>query len=427
VTNAWTYDAAGNVKTASGKFGTAQATVNDDNELTEWTQGVQQMTVLGQVQPGPNNSKWFGSTASAQGHSAPVSMQDGSFGIAGVPVNSGQNLLTAIVQDVSGNTATQTVNFAVGNSPSATFSYDLNGNLSSVSSASSVLNYSYDAENRLVKVVSNSVTVLECWYDGAGHRIAKEEIIGTQTNTVQYVWDGWKLMAVLAADGQLQEFYMRGVGVDRDIGSLVAATHYISGSPPATYYLHNNHRGDVILARQGTNTVATLEYAPYGELRSYSGTYTPRFRFSSKDYDACTKWYYFLSRYYAPQWARWMNRDLIDERGGINLYQYVRNQPLHYTDSFGLDKPGCDLVGSVPGEVGDYFKKPCPLECCALHDKCYDDWGCSAWSWFGYAKDACIKCNQLVVKCLKDCKPHPDYDDPCRPNYYDAKKHKFFD
>jgi hypothetical protein len=90
VTNAWTYDEAGNVHTASGPFGQATATVNADNELTQWSQGVQQMTVLGQVQPGVNNSKWFGSTASAQGHSAPVSMQDGSFGIAAVPLTAAQ-------------------------------------------------------------------------------------------------------------------------------------------------------------------------------------------------------------------------------------------------------------------------------------------------------------------------------------------------
>jgi hypothetical protein len=69
------------VKTASEEFGLAQATVNAGNELTEWTQGVEQITVTGQMEPGANSNKWFASTASARGHSAPVSMQDGSFGI----------------------------------------------------------------------------------------------------------------------------------------------------------------------------------------------------------------------------------------------------------------------------------------------------------------------------------------------------------
>jgi RHS repeat-associated protein len=360
VTNAWTYDAAGNVRTASGKFGSAQATVNADNELISWTQTATQVTVTGLVEPGPRSNKWFASTATARGHSAPVSMQDGSFGIVGVPVNAGANVLTAMVQDVSGNSATNIVNFTVGNSQISTFSYDPNGNLSSVSSASSVLNYGYDAENRLTTVTSNSVTVLECWYDGAGHRIAKREIINGQTNTWQYVWDGWNLIAVLGADGSLKEFYTRGVGIAGDIGTLVAVTHYTGGSPNATCHLHNNHRGDVIMARQGTNTVATLEYAPYGEIRTKTGSYTPRFRFSSKEYDTATGFYHFPYRFYAPQWARWASRDPIAEHGGLNLYRYVLSNPIRRVDPKGrqfyeppLDMPpGTDIGSGIVSMAG---------------------------------------------------------------------------
>jgi RHS repeat-associated protein len=195
--------------------------------------------------------------------------------------------------------------------------------------------YSYDAENRPTTVTSNGVTELQCWYDGAGHRIAKREIVNGQTNTFQYVWDGWNLVAVLGEDGTLKEYYTRGVGIAGDIGTLVAVTQYSGGSPIASYHLHNNHRGDVIMARQGTNTVATLDYAPYGELRSQAGTYTPRLRFSSKEYDASTGFYHFPYRYYAPQWARWMTRDPIEEDGGVNAYVYVSNKPVRNVDPYG--------------------------------------------------------------------------------------------
>jgi RHS repeat-associated protein len=143
--------------------------------------------------------------------------------------------------------------------------------------------------------------------------VAKREVIGTQTNTFQYVWDGWNLVAVLDEDGALKEFYTRGVGIAGDIGTLVAVTHYTDGSPTATYYLHNNHRGDVIMAREDADTVAMLDYAPYGELRSRSGSYAPRFHFSSKEYDASSGFYHFPYRYYAPQWARWITRDPVYE------------------------------------------------------------------------------------------------------------------
>jgi RHS repeat-associated protein len=365
VTNAWTYDAAGNVKTASGKFGTAEATVNADNELVDWTQGVQQITVTGQVEPGANSNNWFASTATAQGHSAPVSMQDGSFAIVGVPVNTGENVLTATVTDVSGNTATRHQNFTVGSAGSTTFSYDANGNLASSATVPVAVVYQYDAENRLVSVTSNGVTVLQCWYDGSGRRVAKREVIGTQTNTFQYVWDGWNLVAVLGENGKLKEFCTRGVGIAGDIGTLVAVTPYsVAGFPFATRYLHNNHRGDVIMARQGTNTVATLEYAPYGELRSYSGTYTPRFRFSSKEYDASAGFYHFPYRYYAPQWARWVTRDVSGERvGDLNLYRYVANNPLDACDSDGLGiVSGVGKAIAGPGKL--CTSKSCKKEEC---------------------------------------------------------------
>jgi RHS repeat-associated protein len=359
VTNRWTYDTAGNVKTASGPFGQATAIVNADSELTRWTQGVQQITATGQVDPGANSNNWFASTASAQGHSAPVSMQDGSFGIVGVPVNAGANVLTAIVQDVSGNTATQTATFSVVSPPSTTFSYDANGNMTNSSAGVSPASvYSYDAENRPTTVTSNGVTELQCWYDGAGHRIAKREIVNGQTNTFQYVWDGWNLVAVLGEDGTLKEYYTRGVGIAGDIGTLVAVTQYSGGSPIASYHLHNNHRGDVIMARQGTNTLATLDYAPYGELRSQAGSYAPRFCFSSKEYDGVTGLYHFPYRYYAPQWARWMTRDLVDERRESNLYSYVMGNPDNYFDPDGRGPVEIPIPGWPPSFPKPKFKFP---------------------------------------------------------------------
>jgi len=267
-----------------------------------------------------------------------VGTQDGSFAISNVAVTAGANLLTVTVEDVTGNIGTQVVNFTVQTVTNGSqFAYDGNGNLSSVTGSSSGnWSYQYDAENRLVNVTSNGVTVLQCWYDGAGHRVAKQEIAGTQTNAVQYIWDGWTLVAVLDGNGQLQEFYTRGVGIAGDVGSLVAVTLYSGGNPFGTYYLHNNHRGDMILVRNGTITVATLDYTPYGELRSQSGRYQPRFRFSSKEYDVSTGFYHFPYRYYAPQWARWPSRDSIGEEGGENLYSFAGNDPVTRMDELGL-------------------------------------------------------------------------------------------
>jgi RHS repeat-associated protein len=42
-------------------------------------------------------------------------------------------------------------------------------------------------------------------------------------------------------------------------------------------------------------------------------------------------------RAYDPSLQRWLNRDPIGERGGINLYGFARNNPLAWIDPLGLD------------------------------------------------------------------------------------------
>jgi hypothetical protein len=43
--------------------------------------------------------------------------------------------------------------------------------------------------------------------------------------------------------------------------------------------------------------------------------------------------------------GNWPNRDPIGERGGINLYGYVGNNPINYFDPFGLD--GAAALGAL--------------------------------------------------------------------------------
>src|SRR5689334_16839078 len=44
-----------------------------------------------------------------------------------------------------------------------------------------------------------------------------------------------------------------------------------------------------------------------------------------------------LFRWYDPNLQRWINRDPIGEAGGINLYDFVGNDPVNYQDAFGLE------------------------------------------------------------------------------------------
>jgi len=49
---------------------------------------------------------------------------------------------------------------------------------------------------------------------------------------------------------------------------------------------------------------------------------------------------YYLYRFYSPQLGRWINRDPIEEAGGINLYGFVGNDVVNKIDALGLMSVG---------------------------------------------------------------------------------------
>jgi hypothetical protein len=55
--------------------------------------------------------------------------------------------------------------------------------------------------------------------------------------------------------------------------------------------------------------------------------------------------------FYNPQTSRWLNRDPIEERGDVNLYRFVKNNPTSSVDRLGLMS---------------LFRKPCC--CCCVED-----------------------------------------------------------
>jgi RHS repeat-associated protein len=61
-----------------------------------------------------------------------------------------------------------------------------------------------------------------------------------------------------------------------------------------------------------------------------------RHRFSTKYCDYETGLYYYGYRFYVPELMRWLNRDPIGERGGLNMYSFCHNHGLGRFDPLGL-------------------------------------------------------------------------------------------
>jgi RHS repeat-associated protein len=146
------------------------------------------------------------------------------------------------------------------------------------------------------------------------------------------------------------------------IGGLLArSSGYSSGNwtSHADYYSDGN--GNVTSLIDGNQSVvASYRYDPFGNIISKSGTLANAnvYRFSSKEVHLASGMYYYGFRFYDPSLQRWVNRDPVNEAGGINLYGFLRNSPLNAVDPVGLCEPnGIPLLGNIVQSVIDEVEK----------------------------------------------------------------------
>jgi len=100
-------------------------------------------------------------------------------------------------------------------------------------------------------------------------------------------------------------------------------------------------------------TSATYRCDPYGRLLASDGGMAAAnvYRFSSKEVHPNIELYYYGFRFYDPTLQRWLNRDPIFERGGVNLYVFVRNAPSFLMDFFGPKDWTCEETEGLLGEM----------------------------------------------------------------------------
>jgi RHS repeat-associated protein len=108
-------------------------------------------------------------------------------------------------------------------------------------------------------------------------------------------------------------------------------------SGEALYYYHNDHLGTPQILTDETGTVSWKAiYSPFGEADISIGTVENPLRFPGQYYDQETGLHYNWNRYYDPKTGRYLSPDPIGLEGGINLFIYVANNPINFTDPLGL-------------------------------------------------------------------------------------------
>jgi len=253
-----------------------------------------------------------------------------------------------VIQAVAGaNSASSTGSVFLAKTPE-TFVHDADGNLIQ----DGHWTYTWDGENRLVamEALSTVPSAAKLWvefeYDWQGRRIGKavKAWSGTSyTNAygLKFLYDGWNLAAELDTNNNVVRSYLWGTdlsGSDQGaggVGGLLAVNVATNGVHFPAYDGNGNIAG-LVSAASGAIT-ARYEYGPFAEPIRVSGPIAKAMplRFSTKYLDEETGFYYYGYRYYDPSTGRWLSRDPIGERGGLNRYAFVGNSPANFNDYLG--------------------------------------------------------------------------------------------
>jgi len=218
----------------------------------------------------------------------------------------------------------------------------------------------YDAWNRLVSVSSGGVLQASYAYDGQGWRVTK-----TTGSTVRhyYYTSAWQVvLETLGSSPSANREYVWGL-LGRD--NLV---WWFNATGGRQYYPMADPNGCVTaLVNESGVMEERYGYEAYGAPRfmnpsfgaiSSSG-YDFNILYDGYRRDEESGFYQVRWRYLHPTLGRWLTRDPIGYRGGLNLYAYVGNRPVNRVDAYGLTggntrySPPFQRPAPNPGGSGD--------------------------------------------------------------------------
>jgi RHS repeat-associated protein len=219
------------------------------------------------------------------------------------------------------------------------YTYDENGNLTSKTSKANgeVTTYTYDAENQLIRVDRPGL-VAEYRYDALGRRIEKV-VNGVST---RYMYHNEDIILELDGANNVTALYIHGPGIDEPL----AMFRSVAGIQVVAF--HADGLGSITtLTDLNGNPVRSYTYDSFGRLVAQTGTLTNSYTYTGRELDPESGLLYYRARYYDPSVGRFLHQDPIGLAGGdINLYAYVRNNPVNSLDPEGLAAPAAPAIAA---------------------------------------------------------------------------------
>ena len=243
-----------------------------------------------------------------------------------------------------------------------TYQYDNNGNLirKTHKITGIITQYTYDFENRLIKINLPLGITAEYKYDPFGRRIEKN--ISGQITT-KYLYDNEDIImeyaAIIPTNTNITTKYIHGPGIDEPLSMIRNNLSAVPAQAGKTYYYHADALESITrMTDQNGNTVQTIRYDTFGNIKSIKNPLLIQpYAYTGREYDIESGFYYLRNRYYDPRIGRFISKDPIGFAGGdVNLFRYVGNNAVNYTDPYGLQErppvyPTRPVIPIPPGQT----------------------------------------------------------------------------
>jgi len=236
--------------------------------------------------------------------------------------------------------------------------------------------YLYDAEGRLC-AVNNSGALTGYIYDASGIRVAKGSLTSFSCN---FASNGYATTSsyVLGPGGEQVTEY-NGAGTWQHTNAFASGALLASYHDTDTYFALNDWLGTKRAEISAGGQIANYHSLAYGNGFTQTGTApdATEHHFTGKERDAESGNDYFEARYYSSSMGRFMSPDWsakedpvpyaqLDDPQSLNLYSYVRNNPLSHADADGhcpfciplLAGGGSVLAGTEEGAAIGAFGGP---------------------------------------------------------------------
>ncbi len=207
--------------------------------------------------------------------------------------------------------------------------YEPNGNLSQIGGWS----YEYDALNRLVKASDGKVSA-QFYYDARNRAVARNYNGKITLNT----YSGWNLIEERDDQDRQKARYIHGRKVDEIIAMV---------NRHGIFYPHHDALGNVtMLTDSDGKLVERYNYSSSGKVQIFNARGTAldvssvdnRWMFTGREWLPEIELYDYRNRLYSAKLGRFLQTDPIRfNAGDINLYRYVFNNPIRFTDPYGLE------------------------------------------------------------------------------------------